>query len=389
MNVLIHMGDSYPNETPAAKRMRTFSEALREQGHHVVVLVPQKDGALNTGENVRVCPSIKLKKKTTWMRMLHQVSYIFSSFFSAIGVGKVDIVLTTSPPALIGVAGWLIAKIKRAKLVYDVRDIWPDVAWEMGSFTKDSFFSKVFVFIRDFMLKHADLVTAVSPGKVEKLRAYAPKARVSLITNGLDESFLSNQYREEIVQKYGLKQEFCCVYIGNIGWAQGLMRLLKLAEYTVNSGIEARFLLFGDGVEKDTLEQYVQDHKLDNVVFAGRLPNADIYTVLRAADMSFVPLVNARLKDSVPTKLFEALGVGCPVLLSASGDATDILRESGLGIAVEPDDEQGLRDAFMRMYDHREVFVSKQDCARAYILDKYSRQNAARLLEKELQKLTQ
>lgn len=76
-------------------------------------------------------------------------------------------VITTTPPALISPFGWLIAKFKHAKLVYDVRDIWPDVAWEMGSFDRRSMYSRIFEFVRNFMLKHSDMITAVSDGKVE------------------------------------------------------------------------------------------------------------------------------------------------------------------------------------------------------------------------------
>ena len=103
-------------------------------------------------------------------------------------------------------------------------------------------YSRIFEFVRNFVLKHSDMIRAVSDGKVEKLRGYVPKARVVNIMNGLDERFLEN-------------------------------------------------------------------------------PNEDMYTILKHSQMSFVPLVNDKLKDSVPTKMFEALGVGCPVLLAAAGDS--------------------------------------------------------------------
>lgn len=387
MNVLIHMGDSYPNETPSAKRMRAFSDVLTARGHHVVVLAPYHDGNSDSLENVVFCPTIRMKKKTTLMRMLNQVSFAVSSVFAAAKTGRADVVLTTSPPALIGPAGWIIAKCKHAKLVYDVRDIWPDVAWEMGSFEKDSFYSRIFESIRNFMLEHADLITAVSPGKVEKLRAYNPKAEVAFVTNGLDEEFLNNAYHPEIAEKYGLGCGLNCVYIGNLGWAQGLMQLMHLAQRSREAGLQARFVLFGSGVEEDSLRQYAAEHQLSNVVFAGRLPNSEMYTVLRSAQMSFVSLVNENLKDSVPTKMFEALGVGCPVLLSAVGDAADILEECGLGIAVAPNDPEALWAAFRTMCENQEQFLDQRTHAKSVILSKYSRQKAALLLEQELLKI--
>lgn len=386
MNILIHMGDSYPDESPAAKRMRAFYDVLTAHGHHVTVMAPAYDGVA-AGKDIVYCPTIQMKKKTTAMRMLNQLSFACSSLLRAGKAGKADVVLTTSPPVLISMAGWLIARMKGAKLVYDVRDIWPDVALEMGSFSENSFYCKVFAFIRDFMLGHADLVTAVSPGKVEKLKKYAPNAQVAFVTNGLDERFLENEYHPQTAEKYGLTEGFSCVYIGNLGWAQGLMQLMHLAERARENDLPVRFVLFGSGVEEGSLREYAREHGLANVVFAGRLPNAEMYTVLRSAQLSFVSLVNENLKDSVPTKMFEALGVGCPVLLSAVGDAADILNASRLGIAVHPNDEEALWNAFRDLCCNLDDHLLHREHARRMILDHYSRQRAAEVLEAHLKVL--
>ena len=386
MNILIHMCDSYPEGSPTARRIQVFEEVLTERGHQVKIMAPDYVDVSGRKEII-LCPTIEMKKKTTLMRMLNQLSFAFSSVLRSGKAGKADVVLTTSPPVLISMAGWLIAKMKRAKLVYDVRDIWPDVALEMGSFSEDSFYCKVFAFIRDFMLKHADLVTTVSPGKVEKLKNHAPQADVAFVTNGLDERFLENEYHPQIAAQYGLTEGFNCVYIGNLGWAQGLMQLMRLAERSKTQGIPVRFVLFGGGVEEDSLREYAREQGLDNVIFAGKLPNAEIYTVLKAAQVSFVSLVNANLKDSVPTKMFEALGVGCPVLLSAVGDAAAILEASKLGVAVYPNDDEALWDGFYELYHNLDAYQANEDHARQLILERYSRQQAAVVLESHLKKM--
>ena len=292
--------------------------------------------------------------------------------------------ITTSPPPLISLFGWAVAKLKRARLVYDVRDIWPDVAWEMGSFSKDSFYSRVFKFIRDFMLKHSDLVSTVSQGKVKKLQQYAPQAKVIHIANGLDENFLKNKEDESVCGQYKLDQYFTCVYSGNLGLAQGLEQLLSIAKKAQEQDLPVRFLLFGGGIEEEKLKGYVKANKLDNVLFAGRISNAQMYAVLKHTQISFVSLVNENLKDSVPTKIFEALGVGCPVLLAAVGDSAEILRESGLGISCAPKDEKALWEGFMKIYENHAEILKNRESARRVILEKYSRQKAAMLLEKHL-----
>ena len=388
MRIILHMGDPYPDESPAAKRIRAFYDVLTQHGHHVTVMAPDYREEKTETEGTIFCPTIRMRKKTVLMRMLNQLSFAFSSVMYAGKAGKADVVLTTSPPVLISMAGWLIAKMKRAKLVYDVRDIWPDVALEMGSFREDSCFCRIFAFIRDFMLKHSDLVTVVSPGKVARLKSYAPKANVVFVTNGLDERFLENTYHLETAEKYGLTSGFNCVYIGNLGWAQGLMQLMHLAERSKSSGLSARFVMFGSGVEEESLRQYAASRDLNNVMFAGRLPNSEMFTVLKEAQLSFVSLVNDKLKDSVPTKLFEALGVGCPVLLAAMGDSADILRDCKLGIAVPPNRDDDLWNAFMEMYSDRAKYLQNRDHACSVIMAKYSRQKAAAVLESHLDELS-
>lgn len=385
--IIIHMGDAYPNEGPCAKRMGTFYDAFVAQGYDVKVLAPKlKEDNISEGD-IYYCRTFKMKKKTTIYRLLNSLGFGISSFFVSLRLGKTDIVITTCPPPFINPFGWLIAKVKRAKLIYDVRDIWPDVALEMGTFDKKSIYSKTFAVIRNFMLKHSDLVTAVSPGKVKKLKRYVPKAEVIHIPNGLDANFLSNSENVDIVKKYEMDSHFNCVYIGNLGLAQGLKQLLYVAEMAKEKYKEVQFLLFGNGVEEEQLKALVQQKGLTNVIFAGRLPNTDMYTVLKHGHMSFVSLVNENLKDSVPTKMFEALGVGCPVLLAAVGDAADILKESGLGVSVRPNDEDALWDGFQKMHDDLGEIIKNRRRAKQLMLTKYSRQRAAEALERKLRKL--
>ncbi len=385
MNILIHMGDQYPNETPCAKRMRAFYDVLTAQGHTVKVLAPKVNDEKH--ENVFYCPAPPLKKKKTIYRLLNSAGLAITSFVISFRTGKADVIITTSPPPLISISGWAIARIKGAKLVYDVRDIWPDVALEMGSFSECSIYSKCFRFIRNFMLKHSDLVTAVSPGKVTKLRGYCPNTTVVHIPNGLDELFLQNEEHPETMKKYFDTNVFTCVYVGNLGLAQGLSQLLEVAEKAKNNHIEAHFLLFGSGAEEQLLRNSVKEKKLDNVFFPGRIPNAEMYTILRHAQISFVSLVNENLKDSVPTKMYEALGVGCPVLLAAVGDAVDILNDCELGMAVRPNDAEALWNAFLDMYENYAEIRKHREHAQEVILSKHSRQKAAIMLEKELIKL--
>lgn len=400
MRILIHTDEYYPTAQACSYRMRVMADTFIEQGNEVVVVASSTNkgnGKIEPRrEKIFYSPAIRMKKKTTVMRMLNNLSFGFTSIFMALRAGKIDVVITTSPPPLVSISGWIIAKYKKAKLVYDVRDIWPDVALEMGSFTEGSIYCKVFKKITRFMYKHADWVTTVSPGKVEKIKNHvisvggskgglAHTDKVKLVGNGFDESVENNLIDNELIAKYELNKKFTCVYIGNIGLAQGLGALLEMAEQSKHK--EVQFLLFGKGAEKDILEQKAKDMKLDNVHFCGILPHEKVFTLLSNAKMSFIPLKNSNMKDSIPTKVYEALGIGCPVLLVAEGDSCDIVNESGMGRCVSPDDTEQLANVFDEMIENYSKYSEHRTEARKLMHEKYSRQQIALNFEKQLHEL--
>ena len=232
MKILIHTDEYYPTAQACSYRMQVMADVFIDQGNEVVVIA----SSTNKGngktelrrEKILYSPAIRMKKKTTIMRMFNNLSFGITSIFTALKAGKVDVIITTSPPPLISIAGWIIAKYKGAKLVYDVRDIWPDVALEMGSFAESSIYCKIFKKISQFMYKHSDWVTTVSPGKVEKIKKHISNAdgdkseishidKVKLVGNGFDERVQNNSIDDELIQKYHLDKQFTCVYVGNIG----------------------------------------------------------------------------------------------------------------------------------------------------------------------------
>lgn len=388
MRILIHTEEYLPTALACAIRMDVFASQLRKLGHEVTVIA----GSNHLGGVAKVrqagviyAPTLKMRKKTTIMRLLSNLSFAVSSVFCSLGAGRFDVVITTSPPPLISISGWLIAKLKRAKLVYDVRDIWPDVALEMGSFSESSIFCRVFRWIAEFMYRKSDLVTTVSPGKVKKICGKLGEnanRKVRLISNGYDLRSDLEVRNEETVEQYGLKDSFTCVYIGNVGLAQGLESLLEIASNTKHADVH--FLVFGSGAEKERLEERAKTLGLERVRFCGNLPHEQVAPVLAAAKISYIPLKNSNMRDSVPTKLYESLANGCPVLLAAVGDSADILAETSLGYAVSPDQIGEIIAAFDAIIDHYDEIIRNRHRAMQIIREKHSRQAAVLELEKQL-----
>ena len=394
MRILLHTEEYLPTAQACAIRMDVFASQLRQLGHHVTVIAGSnhrtKNCDINGRNEVIFAPTLKMRKKTMIFRLLSNLSFAVSSVFCAIGAGKFDVVITTSPPPLVSISGWIIAKMKRAKLVYDVRDIWPDVALEMGSFTEGSFFCRAFRWIADFMYRKADLITTVSVGKVlsicRKLQENM-RDKVALISNGYDLRNDAAPYDATAVERFEMQKHFTCVYIGNVGLAQGLESLLEIAEKTKHTDV--KFMIFGNGADKERLERRARERGLKQVCFCGSVPHEQVVSVLKHAKISYIPLKNGNMKDSVPTKLYESLAFGVPVLLAAEGDSADILADCRLGYSASPDSLGQIVAKFDAMVEKYDEICSNRPYAMNLIREKYSRQSAVLELEKQLRNLCQ
>ncbi|WP_165051520.1 glycosyltransferase family 4 protein [Adlercreutzia sp. ZJ305] len=364
-----------------------FANVLRGAGHDVRVLA-SSDSLIGAPEGytppeyVTFFETFPLVEKTLVNRLRNNFGGAREAVRAADGLGGFDAVVCTLPPLLFASSAVWIAKRKRAKLVLDVRDIWPDVAYEMGSFVPGSLYGRFFERVARKAYAAADLVTSVSPGKVEKLNARVPNARVVLVPNGIDESFLENEDDPSLVERLRLDDGPVCAYVGNIGLAQGLGTLLDIAK--TRSGV--RFLIFGKGADEAKLRERVLVEGLSNVEFCGAVDERSVFTVLRHATLAYVPLVSSRLRDSIPTKMYEALGCSCPVLLAAEGDAADLLDECGLGVHAAPEDPAALLAAFDRLMGRR-FSDEERAAASAWVVANHSRQRFAETFAQEVGRL--
>lgn len=377
---LLFLTDSYrPSRSACANRASVLVQAMLDAGIDVQVL-SSSDSLLGAPENyekpdfVTFFETFPLQEKTLVNRLKNNFGGQRESIKVAAGMGDFDVVLCTTPPLLLTTSAISIAKKKNAKLVLDVRDIWPDVAIEMGTFKPNSLYGRFFSHIAKRGFKAADMVTTVSAGKVTKLASRICKAgaSVQLIPNGIDESFVESTEDKAIVDQFNLDKGTVCSYVGNIGLAQGLGTLLDIAAVRPN----IRFLLFGTGADKQKLEDRVHEEGITNVEFCGTVDAAGVYTVLKHSALAYVPLVSSRLKDSIPTKLYECIACGCPVLLAAQGDSVDLLEESGLGKHAAPEDPKGLLREFDALIEQKYTEEEKRNAA-AQMLSEHSRQKAA------------
>lgn len=377
---ILFIADTYrPARTACANRTFVLAEALQEAGHDVQVLAstdsfidaPALSAPLANATYFSTFPLAN--KKTLATRLRNNVDGLMKSQKAAKALGEFDVIVCATPPLLLTSAAVSIAKSKKAKLVLDIRDIWPDVAYEMESFVPNSLYGKVFTFFAKRAYRAADLVSTVSPGKVIKLSARLNATPIELVPNGVDETFVCSGDNISIINRFDLSTRATCVYTGNIGLAQGLGTMLDIAKQRP----QVQFLLFGKGGAKESLQRRVDAERLSNVEFPGTLDEQGVRTVLRHASLAYVPLINSNLRDSIPTKMFEALACGCPVLLAAEGDAADVIDQCGFGAHVAPEDSTALLAKFDELMA-KQYSQEEREAASRWVLENYSRQKFAK-----------
>ena len=391
MNILFHAHEFNIKEGgPCTKRIDSLATYLANNNYNVTILTSShnKKNEITTIDRkykILYAYSTSKIKGSTIKRFLNNIIFGITSFFYGITKLKnIDVVITTSPPPLISIFGYLIAKIKKAKLVYDVRDIWPDVAIEMESFDEKSLYYKVFKFIANFMYKRSDYITTVTPGKVKKIKKYADSNnKVLYIPNGFDDNLINFAMEKFIIEKYELDKKFTIVYIGNVGLAQNLDALIELAK-TSKKQENMQFLIFGEGAYKNELQSKINELRLKNISLEGKIDYCKVYTILKYSKISFISLKNNKMTDSIPTKMFDALGIGCPILLLAKGDSCSVLDEVHLGEHAENIEE--LKTKFKYMIENYEKYTKYKENSMNYIMKRYSRREIAKKFEKEVLK---
>lgn len=257
---------------------------------------------------------------------------------------RFDLVVVSSPPITLALPALAGAFAHVAPLVVDVRDVFPDVAVKMGAWKPDAPITRIVGAVADALYRRASLVTCVTESAREEIVARGvPAARVLLAPNGFDPVEPAGE--PAATPLAGVRD---VVYVGNMGLATGLDVVLDAAARMRDDAV--RFVLIGGGADAPRLRARATGEGLRNVVFTGPLPRERALAALAGATLTVVPLV-ATIADSLPTKLFDAMLVGTPIVLSAAGEARRLVERSETGIAATPGDPDALVAAIRLLLD--------------------------------------
>jgi len=387
MRFLLHT-QFYPPEMGAPQaRLSDLARRLVQLGHTVEVLTAMPNypaGKIQQGYGgwyrrdshqgipVHRCWIYPSNKPSLVERLASYLSFSFSSLVVGIGrVGKADVVLTESPPIFVAFAGLLIARWKAAKWVMNVSDLWPESAKDVGMFSESSLPYRLLGWLAGVLYRQAWMVTGQSRGIVEGVLRRTPGAKTWHLTNGVDtENFTPGKSDPQIRKRYLANDELGFVYAGLHGLFQGLGQILAVAEKTRDMPV--RYLFFGEGPVKGDLQKAAAVSGLKNVSFHPPLPHAEMAALLASMDVSVVTL-KTDIGGAVPSKMYEAMACGLPVLLVAGGGGAKIIIDGGSGIAVAPGDGAGFEAAVRRLAADSELRKMMGGAGRLLVTKSYDR----------------
>lgn len=357
----------YPPEIGAPQtRLSELAKYLSACGHEVSVLTAMPNypsGKIQSGyggiirkESLgvsRVIRTFVYPAQSTKIvpRMLNYLSFVVSaSFFGSFTLHRPDFLLVESPPLFLGIAGFWLSWWNRSKLIFNVSDLWPDSAVELGIVARDGLATRMAYWLEKTCYRRAWLITGQSKSIVENIQQRFPGRPVFHLSNGVDTEFFSTDRKTAAARALlGTDEQFVAVYAGLHGLAQGLNQVLEAAR-VLASDSRFRFVLIGEGPEKEHLEKSAYEMGLTNVRFLDPLPHAEIPGILAAADAILVPLVG-RITGAVPSKIYEGMASGRPLVVIAQEESADMVREFRVGLSVQPNDIQGFVRMLRRLSD--------------------------------------
>lgn len=357
MNILF-LSDNFPPEhNAAAARVHERACYWIRSGHRVTVLtcVPNfPEGAVFAGyENRRQVEwrdGIRVVRVKTFiapntgfvLRTLDFLSYMFSAVVAGMSEDTPDLIAATSPQLFAALGGWILARLKRVPFVFELGDLWPASIEAVGALRSRlllGFLEQLELFL---YRQSAAIVALTRRFREDLVRRGIPPEKIRVVRNGVDLTrFAPQPHDSRLTSELGLGGCFVVGYLGTLGMAHGMRGVLEAASL-LRDERDVRFLLVGTGAERAALVEEARTRGIHNVVFVRPQPKNAMPKYWSLCDAALVHLRADPIFESViPSKMFEAMGMGLPILLVAPpGEASEVLESAGAGLwmpAARPD----------------------------------------------------
>jgi glycosyltransferase involved in cell wall biosynthesis len=393
---ILFLSDCFPPEVNApASRTHEHAREWVRAGHRVTVITCAPNfpyGKLMAGyqnrlvqrevldgiEVIRVW-SYMTANEGFWLRSLDFASFMLSATLASLTVRQPSVVVATSPQFFAAVAGWMVSTHRRCPFVFEVRDLWPEQIVANGVLSEGPTIRSLKA-MAQFLYSQAALVVTVGEGYRDQLLAsyHLSREKMRVVPNGiLPEQFSAHGRREAARQQYGWADRFVVLYLGTHGLSQKLETVLGAARI-LRDRPDVLFVFVGEGARKAAIKEIAEREGLANCQFWPQQPKAVIPDLYEAADACVVPLRRSPLyTGNYPSKMFEAMAMQCPIILSADGQSRALLERAGAGIAVEPENEIALAEAVTALQSDPARVASMRAQGRQFVVREYSRRHWA------------
>jgi glycosyltransferase involved in cell wall biosynthesis len=335
MNILYLHQYYNTNASSGGTRSYEFAKYLSESGFKVNVITgTEVDRSYNGAKdkvNVYSTSTKYSNKMSKWRRIIAFFDYIVKALFKGLKTKNVDIVFATSTPLTIGIPAVLISKLLRKKLIFEVRDVWPDVPIQLG-YIKNKFVVMILKKLEFWIYKNSKHIIVLSEGMYKNLiNKGIPAQKLSVIEN------MSNLYLYDRAGNFkwesNLEGSFVCIHPGTMGHVNGLDFVLDVAKEMIHVDKDVIFLLIGEGNRKEQLITRVKEEGLTNVLIRDALPKAEIVKVIKHSDVGIMCVDNKYkiLEDNSANKFFDFLAAGLPILINYEGWQQKVIEESNCG----------------------------------------------------------
>ena len=406
MKVLV-VGINYaPEKTGIAPVVKQRCEYLNQHGHEVQVCTGMPyypDWKIDDRYRGKwwwreTMNGIEVRRAWLWVprevtakkRILHEASFIVSAFLRALSSRKPDLLIIESPPLGLGVVAVLLARLWRIPYLFDVMDLQPDAAADLGLLPPGRILNFLYK-VEHLAYRHAALVTTLTEEMAERIRSKGIEAAKVVVCPIPATQAAFDMYESQagaaFRKQHGLEDQFLVVHSGNMGVKQGLGVVLEAAARTRDEAIT--YLMIGSGADRPRLEKLASEMKLSNVRFMPVLPDSEFAAALSAADLALVCQQKCVSDIFFPSKTITYLAAGKPVFASVNRDSrvASTVLEAEAGEVLAPEDPDALATRVLAAYRERSKLSSWSRAAHRFARERWEPRGVLRRWEQELIRL--
>jgi glycosyltransferase involved in cell wall biosynthesis len=389
MRILLISQYFFTRDQAGSARLYEFGRMLAAAGHRPVLIttfidnfrkeVPEKyRGRWLAREMVDGLEIIRVRAYAGYRgsyarRIINFLSFAATATLAALRSGPCDVVFGTTPPTTVGAVAWLISRLKRRPLIFEVRDLWPEAAVELGLLRNRPLIAALTAAER-FLAQQARSVIALTPGLKRRLVSGKgiPASKIAVVTNAMNpEDYGPPTPPEAAKAARSLSGRFVVMQAGSIGASDDLHVMVRAAE-VLSRELEFVFVLVGDGDARPGLQQLVRTLGLDNVLFWPTVPRREVPGVLSTADVLICQIPGFYGDCALPNRLFDYLAAGRAVITTGEGDCAELLLRGQAGLVVPPGDPQALAAAIRTLRDDPERCRSLGRNGWSFVREHYS-----------------